>query len=629
MSFDRPFEQPRSGANTDWYDKTDYPFVYWLEKSGYDITYISDTDLDQSSSLLLTHKLYISGSHAEYVSAGMRTAMTQARDAKVNLFFSGSNTDYWKIRFEASPTTSRAGRTLVCYKTTAGGPVDPQGPTGLWRDKAGANLPENALIGQQYTGDDDFSTYPMIVNTTQGKDRVWRYTDLATLAPGDSMSFPGIVGWEWDARANNGSGVVTLASSPVSGNIFTSPPYNFAQGNATVTMTKYLAPSGALVVATGTNDWDRALALNAEGAGQIQWTFQQATTNILADMGAHPTTPASDIVLDSQGAPQVIGFSPADGATGVARPSPVVATFSRDMTPSTITTSSFTLTGPGRHDRPGNGLVQHVHRHGDAHAECVTHLLHHLHGDFEDDDQGLIGRGARGLRDLELHHRGRRSANRRTEVTRLPELDLACGFRGRDVLAAARPDDGQERELHARTAERDARPGDSELRLEHAAGENQPVSSPLSLSTTYTAKLSTAITAIDGVPLSAAVTWTFTTAAQAPAAPTVTARSPGSGATGVDRSTAVTAKFAPRLPVDPDCNDVHTCRRVDDRPRLGLVQRLDRHGDAHPERPTHALDHLHRQDRSDGTSRRRHAACLRDQLVVPHRGPAAAADTHR
>ena len=275
VSFDRPFEQPRSGANTDWYDKTDYPFVYWLEKSGYDITYISDTDLDQQPSLLLTHKLYISGSHAEYVSAGMRTAMTQARDAKVNLFFSGSNTDYWKIRFEASPTTSRAGRTLVCYKTTAGGPVDPQGPTGLWRDKAGANLPENALIGQQYTGDDDFSTYPMIVNTTQGKDRVWRYTDLATLAPGDSMSFPGIVGWEWDARANNGSeppGVVTLASSPVSGNIFTSPPYNFAQGNATVTMTKYLAPSGALVVATGTNDWDRALALNAEGAGQIQWT---------------------------------------------------------------------------------------------------------------------------------------------------------------------------------------------------------------------------------------------------------------------------------------------------------------------------------------------------------------------
>ncbi len=43
----------------------------------------------------------------------------------------------------------------------------------------------------------------------------------------------------------------------------------------------------------------------------------------------------------------MIGFSPADGATGVARPSPVVATFSRDMTPSTITTSSFTLTGPG------------------------------------------------------------------------------------------------------------------------------------------------------------------------------------------------------------------------------------------------------------------------------------------
>ena len=547
VSFDRPFEQPRSDANTDWYDKTDFPFVYWLEKSGYDVTYISNTDLDQQPSLALGHKLYISPSHDEYVSAGMRTAMTQARDAKVNLFFSGSNADYWKIRFEASPTTGRAGRTLVCYKTTAGGPVDPQGPTGLWRDKAGANQPENALIGQQYTGDDDFSTYPMVVNSTQGKDRVWRYTDLATLAPGDSASLPGVVGWEWDARANNGSepsGVVTLASSPVSGNIFVSPPYNFAQGSATVTMTKYLASSGALVVSTGTNDWDRALALNADGTGQIQGTVQQATTNILADMGVHPITPASDIVLDSQGAPQVIGFSPADGANGVVRSSPVVATFSRDMTASTITASSFTLVGPGGTTVPAtvsyNAATDTVTLTPSSPLAFSTGYTATLTTAIKDGSGQALASAVTWSFVTE--------AGVPPTVTAQVPAASATGISPSAIVDAtfSRPLDPATVKAANFTL---AAPNGTLVPATVTYDSNAQIAtlspnSALALSTTYTAKLSTSITAIDGVPLSAAVTWTFTTAAQVPAPPTVAVRSPGSGATGVDRSTTVTATFS-------------------------------------------------------------------------------------
>ncbi len=260
--------------------------MYWLEKSGYDITYISDTDLDQQPSLLLTHKLYISGSHAEYVSAGMRTAMTQARDAKVNLFFSGSNTDYWKIRFEASPTTSRAGRTLVCYKTTAGGPVDPQGPTGLWRDKAGANLPENALIGQQYTGDDDFSTYPMIVNTTQGKDRVGVYRSRHPGAgrldelPGDRRLGVGRPG-EQRQRAAGRRHAGELAGL---GEHLHLTALQLRLGQRDRDDDEVPRPERSARRGHGDERLGSPLALNAEGAGQIQWTFQQATTNILADM---------------------------------------------------------------------------------------------------------------------------------------------------------------------------------------------------------------------------------------------------------------------------------------------------------------------------------------------------------
>ena len=62
----------------------------------------------------------------------------------------------------------------------------------------------------------------------------------------------------------------------------------------------------------------------------------------------------------------------------------------------------------------------------------------------------------------------------------------------------------------------------------------------LAASTTYTVRLTTGLKATDGAALAATVTWTFTT--QGPP-PTVTARTPAVGATGVSRTTNVTATF--------------------------------------------------------------------------------------
>jgi hypothetical protein len=350
VSYDRPYEQPRSDASHDWYDKTDYPQVYWLERSGYDVTYASNTDLDTQPALARNHRAYWSSSHDEYWSAGMRSSLTQARDAGVGVFFSGANGIFWKIRFEPSPTTGQAGRTEVCYKSTYSGPADPTGnPTGLWRDPQGANQPENALIGQMYVGDADNSIYPVVVTSAQGKDRVYRYTDLASIPAGESGTLGNLLGWEWDKRWANGqepAGLVTLASSPATGEIW-SAPYTLTNGTTTSNVTKYLAASGALVFATGTNFWERGLALNADGAGTPDTTVQQVTTNVLADMHARPATPAPDITLDSQGPPQVIGTAPGSGATGVPRTTAVTADFTRAMDPTTINGSTFTLTTSG------------------------------------------------------------------------------------------------------------------------------------------------------------------------------------------------------------------------------------------------------------------------------------------
>jgi len=359
VSFDRPFEQARTTSNAnfnDWYTHTDFAAVSWLERSGYDVTYQSDTDMEANGARVKTHKAYMLGAHSEYYSSAMRTALEQARDAGVDLFNLGANALYWKIRYENGPGGG-AKRVEVCYKTTATGVTDPSGPTGTWRDPAGAKKPENALLGVMYVGDNSSAFFPLNVNAAQGSDRVFRYTSLQGQSAGSSAPVgTSIVGWEWDARVANGSepsGVKTLASSPVSGNIIQSNGTSYLSGPATSNAVKYTAPSGALVFSTGTNQWARGLALNGEGAGEPDTRIQQVTTNVLADMGVAPTTPGSGTVLDDPSAPAVASTLPSDAAAGVAVGTGVSATFAGGMDSSTITSNSFTLTDSSGAPVPG------------------------------------------------------------------------------------------------------------------------------------------------------------------------------------------------------------------------------------------------------------------------------------
>jgi hypothetical protein len=346
VSFDRPYTQPRD-TNPNWYPRSDFPTVTWLESQGDDVSYISSSDLDTRP--VGSHRAYMSAAHDEYWSGGMRTALEQARDAGTNLFFSGSNAVFWKIRFENGPGGG-VNRVEVCYKSSETGGPDPSGIlTTLWRHPA-VGKPENALIGQQYVGDEDGVYFPLKVSAAEGTDRTWRFTGLDTQAPGASTSIgTSLVGWEWDLRDTaNGfepTGVKTLATSTATGNVF-GATFAYTRGNTPTTVTKYTAPSGALVFSTGTNHWGRGLALNADGAGEPDRRIQQATTNVLEDMGVVPATPSANLTLDNAAAPRVASMVPSDGATIVPLATPVKATFSRAMDASTITATSFTLARP-------------------------------------------------------------------------------------------------------------------------------------------------------------------------------------------------------------------------------------------------------------------------------------------
>src|SRR5262249_7714233 len=148
----------------------------------------ADNDMELNGSRVANHSAYLMGAHDEYYSAAMRTALESARDGGVDLFDPGANAVYWKIRFENGPN-GRTNRVQGWYKTTRGGPADPSGiPTTTWRDPAGANKPETALLGAMYVGDNSALSFPFVVPAANGTDRVFRFSGLDTQPAGSQAS---------------------------------------------------------------------------------------------------------------------------------------------------------------------------------------------------------------------------------------------------------------------------------------------------------------------------------------------------------------------------------------------------------------------------------------------------------
>lgn len=167
VSFDRPYNQSLDGLNN-WFTVCDIQNLAWLEQQGYDVTYQTSIDIHTGSNIG-NHSAFVSPSHDEYWSTEMRNAVTNARDNGVGLFFLGANAVYWRIRFESNPNSGVPNRIQVCYKTTESGAADPVTPTTTWRDPAGANQPENGLLGQMYIGDNGSIFFPLVVSAAQGR----------------------------------------------------------------------------------------------------------------------------------------------------------------------------------------------------------------------------------------------------------------------------------------------------------------------------------------------------------------------------------------------------------------------------------------------------------------------------
>ena len=119
-----------------------------------------------------------------------------------------------------------------------------------------------------------------------------------------------LVGWEWDAVADNGHtppGLRRLGATPVEGTVMDATG-RLSTGSAVASAATYTARSGATVFASGSNlftwgldDYGFRLYSGGHPQGEPDQRVRQLVTNALAAMGCRPGSPAVD--LRTPGAP--------------------------------------------------------------------------------------------------------------------------------------------------------------------------------------------------------------------------------------------------------------------------------------------------------------------------------------
>ncbi|MEU6933133.1 DUF4082 domain-containing protein [Streptomyces sp. NPDC046374] len=310
VSYNRPMD---IGGENGIYG-SEFEMISWLERNGYDLSYVSGLDTaTRGSALLANHKMFMSQGHDEYWTQEQFTNVLNARKAGQHQTYFSGNEIFWKTRLEPSIDGSgTANRTLVSYKETKlkfptpNGVPDPSNVwTGTWMDpdstKEGEPYrPQNILTGSlfQVNGPrNDAITVPAAF----AKMRLWRNTSVAGLTGNQVATFPqGTLGYEWDSDIENASrpaGQIRLSSTVVDvndGNYLLDWGNYYGNGTATHSLVAFRdQTSHALVFGTGTVQWSWGLTNvpTADPDGGVvteDKRMQQATVNILADMGFQP-----------------------------------------------------------------------------------------------------------------------------------------------------------------------------------------------------------------------------------------------------------------------------------------------------------------------------------------------------
>ena len=254
----------------------------------------------------LDHKVFLSVGHDEYWSGQQRANVEAARDAGVNLAFFSGNEVYWKTRWETA-STARPRRTARWSATRRRTPTrrSTRSPawTGTWRDPrfsppADGGRPENALTGTIFTVNgprDGLDQGPgrdrQAALLAQHDRRHARRGRPATLASRHARLRVGR-GPRQRLPARRADPAVDTTVRRHAGQAPATTARPIGTGTATHTLTLYRAPAARWSSAPARCSGHGGSTAIHDDAGPRRRTsdMQQATVNLLADMGVQPAT---------------------------------------------------------------------------------------------------------------------------------------------------------------------------------------------------------------------------------------------------------------------------------------------------------------------------------------------------
>jgi hypothetical protein len=247
VSFDRPYakyaqiyENPQSIGSGEWLC-FEFPFAYWLEQHGYDVTYCSNSDM-HTPERGLECKAFLSVGHDEYWDIRAFRSVEAMRDAGVDVMFFSGNSVCWVTPMRAG-FDGRENRIMF-----RGGPYGGDNQYAVNREKDHGPFPERGpdegyLIGARNVepvngGGDWICTKPDL----------WIFEGTG-MKKGDAI--PGLIGWEYhgDPPAIAGLEVVAAGTAFQGG---TRPQ----QWTATI----YPGPKGNFVFNASTIFWCQGLS---------------------------------------------------------------------------------------------------------------------------------------------------------------------------------------------------------------------------------------------------------------------------------------------------------------------------------------------------------------------------------
>lgn len=329
VSYNRPVvnrgavDTGRNYGAVEWsnFFTAEFPMVRFLERNGVDVKYYGCIDAagDSQGTHLLGNgstrggvKAAMFTGHNEYWSDVMRAGWERAKNRGVSVFSCAGNEVFWRLVGTAADSEGRP-RTWECQKSTINGrgATRPEW-TGTWRDPDGAgkggNNPELSFTGTIYTvNGPDLRSFTVPFAGGYSATPLWRNTSVASLTTGQTFTSPDqLLGFEWDTYGSAGSTASGNAfmGSPhpravfcsnvtytVSNQVLTDAGDVYGTGNVTHRLVVHPGGAGAMAFATGTVNW--ALGCDAGnypyiGQDNVSTPIQQATLNILTDMGAPP-----------------------------------------------------------------------------------------------------------------------------------------------------------------------------------------------------------------------------------------------------------------------------------------------------------------------------------------------------